>query len=199
MKKPKRTTPKGRRTRGRIRLFVAADPPENVRAEAAAWGRQVARSAAGLRALPAENCHLTLAFIGDRDDSDLGRIGQAVADAASPSPDFAVPLVSFGAPVWLPPRRPRALALDIHDDRGDLAALQREVAAGLGRAIGWSEKRRFRPHITTARAERGFDVGMLELPVGPNLEFEPESVTVYSSVLTPDGARYEPLDRIELI
>lgn len=199
MKKPKRTTPKGRRTRGRLRLFVAADPPEEARNEAAAWGRHVARSAAGLRSVPAENCHLTLAFIGDRDESDLAVIRNAVEEAASPGPEFATPQVSFGAPVWLPPRRPRALALEIHDDRGDLAALQREVAAALERAIGWKTKRQFRPHLTVARTGRSFDPDALSLPLGPDLEFEPEAVTLYSSTLLPEGARYEALERIDLL
>lgn len=198
MKKPKRTTPKGRRTRGRLRLFVAADPPEAARNEAAAWGRHVARSAAGMRPVPAENCHLTLAFIGDREESDLPQIRAAVADAASPGPAFAVPLVSFGAPVWLPPRRPRALALEIHDDRGDLAALQHEIAGSLERSIGWKAKRQFRPHLTVARTGRSFDPDALSLPVGPDLEFEPEAVTLYSSTLLPEGARYETLERVDL-
>lgn len=187
-----------RRTRGRLRLFVAVDPPEEVRNETAAWGRHVARSAAGLRPVPAENCHITLAFIGDREESDLDRIRQAVRKAAAPNPDFAVPLLSLGAPVWLPPRRPRALALEIHDDRGDLAALQREVAGNLDRVIGWKAGRRFRAHLTTARTGRGFDPDRLRLPRSPDLGFEPEAVTLYSSTLLPEGARYEPLERVVL-
>lgn len=188
----------GRRTRGDLRLFVAVDPPERVRNEAAAWGRHVARSTAGLRPVPAENCHVTLAFIGGRPEVDLGTIRHAVHEAAAPNPAFALPRISLGAPIWLPPRRPRALALEIHDDRGDLAALQRELAAALGRSIGWRSRRQFRPHLTAARTGRGFDPDRLRLPRSPDLEFEPESVTLYSSILLPEGASYEPLERVDL-
>lgn len=188
-----------RRTRGRLRLFVAADPPEEVRNEVADWGRQVARSVAGLRPVPAENCHITLAFLGDREETDLRRISTAVREAAAPNPGFAVPAISLGAPVWLPPRRPRALALEIHDDRGDLAALQREVAGTLDRAIGWKARRQFRAHLTAARTGRGFDPDLLRLPRSPDLGFEPEAVTLYSSTLLPEGARYESLERIRLV
>ncbi len=187
-----------RRARGRLRLFVAADPPAEVRSEAAAWGRHVASSVAGLRPVPAANCHITLAFIGDREEADLGPIRGAVREAAAPNPAFALPRISLGAPVWLPPRRPRALALEIHDDRGDLAALQRELAGALDRAIGWNARRQFRAHLTTARTGRGFDPDRLRLPRSPDLEFEPEAVTLYSSTLLPEGARYEPLERVEL-
>jgi len=189
-------SPSGR-TRGRLRLFVAADPPPEVREEVAAWGRHVARTTAGLRPVPAENCHITLAFIGDRDESELGLLRHAIAETAGPDPAFARPVISLGAPVWLPPRRPRALALEIHDDRGDLAALQREISTGLQEAVGWQAKRRFRPHLTAARTSRGFDSGRLTLPRSPALEFPLSSVTLYSSVLLPEGARYEALERVE--
>lgn len=198
MSKARGTTPKHRRTRGRLRLFVAADPPASVREEAASWGRQVARTTAGLRPVPAENCHITLAFLGDRDESELGPIAAMLRATEADGPGGDPPRVSLGAPVWLPPRRPRALALEIHDDDGDLAALQKTIAADLQRTVGWQSKRHFRAHLTCARTGRGFDPDALRLPVSPGLEFEIDSVTLYSSTLLPEGARYEPLERIGL-
>lgn len=198
-RKPGGTKPKHRRrTRGRLRLFVAADPPPEVREEAAVWGRAAARAAAGLRPVPAENCHITLAFLGDREESELEPIGAALRAAATEVPVPGGPGVSLGAPVWLPPRRPRALALEIHDDDGELAVLQRTLAANLHQAVGWQSSRGFRAHLTCARTGRGFDPDLLDLPVGPGLEFVVESVTLYSSTLLPEGARYEPLERVEL-
>ncbi len=185
-------------TRARTRLFVAADPPAEVRADVSEWARHLVRFTPGLRAVPASNIHITLAFIGDRDATDIPAIATAVADATEPDAGLPVPALSLGAPIWLPRRRPRALALEIHDDRGDLAALQAGVAAALGRAIGWHAGRPFRAHLTAARTGRGFEAGGLRLPVSPALEFEPEAVTLYRSELLPEGARYEPLDRIEL-
>lgn len=184
--------------RGRSRLFVAADPPAEVRAEASEWARHVVRFTPGLRSVPARNCHITLAFLGDREETEIPAIAAAVADAADPASGLAVPALSLGAPVWLPRRRPRALALEVHDDRGELAELQAAVAAGLDRAIGWRAGRPFRPHLTAARTGRGFDASDIRLPVSPAAEFEPEAVTLYESTLLPEGARYDPLERIEL-
>ncbi len=184
-------------SRDRLRLFVAADPPVEVRAEASAWARHLIRFTEGLRAVPADNCHITLAFLGDQRPEAVAEIADAVVEATSPQAGLATPSLSLGAPVWLPRRRPRALALDIHDDRGDLAALQSQLAAGLLRAVGWRAGRPFRPHLTVARTGRGFDGAGMRLPVSPALEFEPEAITLYSSTLHPDGARYEAIERVE--
>lgn len=187
-----------RRTRGKLRLFVAADPPETVREAAAAWGREVARVTAGLRPVPAENCHITLAFLGDREERELEAIRSTLRMAVGPEPGTASPAVSFGAPIWLPPRRPRALALEIHDDTDQLHGLHRQVAENLERAIEWNAKRNFRPHLTAARTGRGFDPDALRLPISPGLEFRIESVALYSSTLLPEGALYEAQERIGL-
>ncbi|MDQ2622507.1 MAG: RNA 2',3'-cyclic phosphodiesterase [Actinomycetota bacterium] len=187
-----------RKEQGRSRLFVAADPPPGIQAEVSEWARHLVRFTPGLRAVPARNIHITLAFIGDRDRTEISGIADAVADATDPASGLPVPTLSLGAPVWLPPRRPRALALDIHDDRGDLAALQAAVASSLDRSVGWRAGRPFRAHLTAARTGRGFETTGIRLPVSPALLFEPESVTLYESTLHPDGARYEPLERIEL-
>ena len=107
--------------------------------------------------------------------------------------------LSVGAPVWLPPRRPRNLAVEIHDPEGGLEQLQRELVAELGRVVTWEpERRRFRAHLTVARV-RGREP-LLELPAGPQevqatpfLRFQPQALTLYRSWLQPSGARYEAL------
>ena len=62
--------------------------------------------------------------------------------------------LSVGAPLWLPPRRPRALAVEIHDDDGRARRPARRPWQGAaGEAVGWEpERRRFRAHVTVARA-----------------------------------------------
>ncbi|HXZ55246.1 MAG TPA: RNA 2',3'-cyclic phosphodiesterase [Burkholderiales bacterium] len=46
-----------------MRLFFALWPPEEVRAQLARWSREL-RTLCGGRATPAENLHLTVAFLG---------------------------------------------------------------------------------------------------------------------------------------
>lgn len=181
---------RGRRHRSGLRLFVALDPPVEVRAEAEAWARHLARSTHGLRVAPARNSHVTLAFLGERDESEIDEIAAAVAETERP-----VDGLSLGAPVWLPRRRPRALALEIHDDTAGLAEMQRDLARRLGADLGWREARPYRAHLTCGRTGRGFDPSGLRLPVSPQMAFASDSVTLYSSILGPEGAEYEALER----
>lgn len=175
------------------RLFVALDPPRAVCDEVAAWGRQVAGPVRGMRAVPAANCHITLAFIGEASESEAAIIGAAVERSAVP-----VSGLSLGAPVLLPRRRPRALALEVHDNHGELRECHERLAGNLADDIGWQPARRFRPHLTAARLSRGVDPALHPFPVSPAVEFSGEAVTLYRSRLLPEGASYEALVRAEL-
>ncbi|MBN8867668.1 MAG: RNA 2',3'-cyclic phosphodiesterase [Solirubrobacterales bacterium] len=182
---------KGGGRRPRLRVFVALDPPSEVRSEAEVWARHLARFTTGLRVVPARNSHITLAFLGDREEDEVGLIAEAMQENGAP-----VGGLSLGAPVWLPRRRPRSLALEVHDDRGELTELQADLARSLRSSLGWKEERPYRAHLTCARVGRGFDHADLRLPVSPSIAFEAESITLYSSNLSPEGAEYEVLERI---
>lgn len=175
-----------------LRVFVALDPPVEVCAETEAWARHIARSTRGLRVVPARNSHITLAFLGERDEFEVEEISGAVGATAAP-----VTGLSLGAPAWLPRKRPRNLVIDIHDDRGELGALQANLARQLGELVGFREERTYRPHLTCARTGRGFDPAGVGLPVSPSIAFEAVSVTLYSSLLRPEGAEYEVIERID--
>src|SRR5207302_604476 len=78
-----------------------------------------------------------------RPPDEIDVLADAIADLLEPVP----PELSIGAPVWLPPRKPRALAVEVHDvdhRDGALAELQHAVAAAVSDAIDWQpENRRF--------------------------------------------------------
>lgn len=183
---------RGRQSR-ELRVFLALDPPVEVRSEAEAWARHIARSTQGLRVVPARNSHITLAFLGDRDEFEIEQIVGALVETARPAT-----ALSLGAPAWLPKRRPRNLVIDIHDDRHELRELQADLARALRVSLGWKEERPYRPHLTCARTGRGFDPLSLRLPVSPSVSFAARSVTLYSSELRPEGAEYEAIERVEL-
>jgi 2'-5' RNA ligase len=179
---------------------VAVDPPVWVCDELVEWARGIAVSArAGgsarrsLRLLEAESLHLTLCFLGSRPVAEI----QALSDALTTCAEHACEL-SLGAPLWLPPRRPHALAVEVHDRDGELARLQARLSESLASVSGWRpERRRFRPHITLARG-RGL-LRELALAATPRLEFVPEAIVLYRSWLEPDGASYEALASSELL
>jgi 2'-5' RNA ligase len=176
------------------RLFAALDLPEAARQELAGWGRRARRGNASVRLVDPEMLHLTLCFLGRRPLAELPALAQALADAAQP-----VGELELGAPLWLPPRRPRVLAVEVHDGLGQLADLQGDVARMLSATSGWEpEKRRFRPHVTVARMREGTAPRERALEPTPMLGFAGEALTLYRSRLAPSGATYEPLERVAL-
>lgn len=199
-------------TRGAsARLFVAVQLPLGVREELSDWARRVAADArlrggqdASLRVLAASSLHLTLCFLGSRPVGEIDALAAAIDDCDEQGCELSV-----GAPLWLPPRRPRALAVEMRDHDGGLARVHLRVSAVLSGASSWQpERRRFRPHVTLIRIGRGAfgawrakpnrSEHLQHLPATPWLSFVPEAIVLYRSWLTPDGARYDMLARSEL-
>jgi 2'-5' RNA ligase len=193
------------------RLFVAAELSSAVRDELAAWGRgllaglpeadpRAAPRGGGVRVLDPAAMHLTLCFLGSRPVSEIDPLADAVEAFEARACELAL-----GAPLWLPRRRPRALAVEVADHAGGLARMQGALVRTLALASGWEpERRRFRPHITVARL-RGTrsrsplrDGQSLSLPPTPAVRFAASTVSLYRSRLAPAGAQYELLASVRL-
>src|SRR5438105_14652619 len=189
-------------TRGATaRLFIAVDPPADVREELRAWSRAAAarvplqrgRGPGGdMRVLEPEALHVTLCFLGGRPVGEIDVIGSVLGSCVAPVGELAL-----GAPLWLPPRRPRTLAVEVHDRDGGLVRLHEALCEALAQATGWQpERRRFKAHITVARmrgrsaARRPSQAREPTLPATPPLRFTPASVVLYRSWLSPAGASY---------
>jgi len=193
----------------KARLFVAVDVPAAVRGTLGAWARDAAaalrlegeRASLSLRLLDPDSLHLTLCFLGSRPIAELTTIGRSL-DACPAN----VGELSVGAPLWLPRARPRALAIAIHDEEGDLARLHSAVSRAISAASTWEPQRgRFRAHITVARTRRRRRNAPSPVAAGPPLpptppvRFTAESMTLYRSWLAPGGTTYEPLASRRLV
>jgi RNA 2',3'-cyclic 3'-phosphodiesterase len=182
------------RSAERVRLFVALELPTPVRETLIAW-RGGLGPARDIRPLGAETLHVTLCFLGWQAAAEIEAIAAACGVLSA---DPALHL-SLGDARWLPPRRPRVLAVDLTDPSGALnraqGTLSRRLAAG-----GWyePEKRPYLAHVTVARVGRAGRPPRRPLPPVPGLEFRASGVTLYRSRLFRAGAQYEPLATIEL-
>ena len=176
------------------RLFAALDLPAPVRDALGAFGRAAAADDFALRAVRDDALHVTLAFLGHRALDDIDPARDAVREVAAPVPDLAL-----GDALWLAPRRPHVLTVEVADATGALLALQERVVAALVEAVGYEpDRRRFRPHVTVARVRRGAAPRQRGLPDAPSASFAGEVVTLYRSWLGGGPARYEALERVPL-
>lgn len=158
------------------------------------------RSGTPPRVLDAELLHVTLCFLGSRPAGEIAAIAAQLAGCGGPAGKL-----SLGAPLWLPTRRPRALAVELHDEQGRLASLQRSVVTAYGE-LGESgpttaprqpsltpKRRHFRPHVTVVRMRSNTAPRQRTLPPTPALSFVPNELILYRSWLSPEGASYEAL------
>jgi len=179
----------------RVRLFVALELPDDARETLVRWRGRVPGGAERLRLIASDDLHATLCFLGWRSAGDIS----AIRDTCNVVAGRTAPELVLGEAIWLPPRRPRVLAVSLQDRSGSLAAVQSALSEALA-AGGWyePEKRAHLAHVTVARAGRGFRTPRGELPAPPALEFRASRVTLYRSRLLRTGARYEPLGAVEL-
>ena len=180
---------------------MALDLSGTVREGIGAWGAEALGDPA-LRSVPAENLHITLAFLGYRPEQDAERVAKAIEQSAAPAP-----LVELLDPVSRPPRgRPRLFALPALSPGAEQVQAQLSEIL-ISERLYEPEKRPFWPHVTVARVRaegRGSRRPMrVEQPPGslPVELREPNfsgRLTLYRSELQPSGARYVPLAQVKL-
>jgi RNA 2',3'-cyclic 3'-phosphodiesterase len=192
-------------------MFVALDLPERARSELVAWRDTLIEGRQDLRPVAPEALHVTLVFLGWQDETAAGAISEAAFAAArasagggavaSGSAPASTPVLRATRVRPLPPRDARLFALDLDDLEDRATTLQARVSDAL-EAGRWyrPEKRPFWPHITLARVKR-HERRVPPLPDSPGPPVEPfpaAALTLYRSTLRPQGALYEPLERLEL-
>ena len=101
-----------------IRLFVALDLPEPALRALAAF-RDAAADPVVWRPLDASSFHVTLAFLGHRDEADVARC----VEALSAVPAAAPPPLAIGRALLLT----RVLTVGLEDPTGGLGRLQRAI------------------------------------------------------------------------
>ena len=176
----------------RLRLFLGLRPPDAALDTLAAWQQEHLSGvrAAGVRIVPREQLHVTLAFLGHRPAAELPGILAALRDAAA----------CVAEPPRLAPvryRETRSVGMLVLEDEGGrataLAGDLQERLEALG--VYRREARKWLPHLTVARFRepRGLRP---PLPNRGTYVLIPSDASAYLSRLRPSGAQYEILDSV---
>ena len=169
------------------RLFVALELPQPLQQRLA----DLPMALPGLRRVPPKQLHVTLYFIGDRAQPDDVR--DALAEVRSPP----VALTLQGTGRW-----PGVLWAGVKQEAA-LTALQQRVTQALGSCGLEPEARPFRPHITLGRFRARRPPARLDAWLRTQRDLSAPTIDLpefclYSSELTPTGARYGILQRFPL-
>jgi 2'-5' RNA ligase len=166
-----------------VRVFFALVPPPSLQQTLADLARDVARRAHG-RPVPAENIHLTLAFIGawpiSRLPLLLGRGTRRAGEATHVTLDTLGGFRRAGI-AWIGASAPPAPLIELANALG--AALS---AAGVA-----VDERTFHPHLTLARKCHG---PYAHDAVGP-YSWDVDAIALMRSETHAEGARYTMLRR----
>lgn len=177
-----------------MRVFVALDVPERVRAALTEMTTRLKEVCPSARWVRLEGVHITLKFIGEVSPEKLEQIRQGLGKL----PDFAPIQVHFAGLGFFPSaRRARVFWAGVQAGP-ELAALAAAIEMKLEPVGVPPEKRAFQPHLTLARFESpertqalGTAVEALGTPEFGSEVFK--DFHLYQSVLKRSGAEYSRL------
>jgi 2'-5' RNA ligase len=188
------------------RAFVAVLLDEQTRRAVAAQIDRLRPLSKAVAWVPPHNLHLTLRFLGDQTEEQLGEVVPALEEAASGVPTFTLGLKGLGAFPGLD--HPRTLWVGISDGGPEVQRLQARVAETLERRGVPIEARAWQPHITIGRVadeKRWRREGMPELrsavmrgAATPFATMPVASIALMRSDLYTSGARYTGIASVPL-
>ena len=178
-----------------LRAFVAIRMSEQVEDAVAAMSETIKRPRDGIRWVRRANLHITLKFLGPAiDPLRLERLTAGLHEVARKTAPFEVAARGLSAFPGL--EHPRAIYVGLHSvELGALAARVETASAECGFE---HENRRWNGHLTigrvhdthlTARTRHALDAAK-DTELGSS---KIESLTLYRSHLSPEGASYEAL------
>lgn len=178
-----------------IRSFIAIPIPKemaNALGDAAAAMAYQDKSNA-VRWVDQANYHVTLAFLGEQQESDL----EALADQMDINLQQDAFPMAIGHCSPFPEARPKLIAAMVSKD-SSLQELHRQVITSIVASPIQIEKRRFNPHITLGRLRTNKNRFVGAIPTAMQLSATIGEVSIYQSTLTPSGAEYDAMFRFPL-
>ena len=174
-----------------MRTFIAIEIPGNIRDSIA---EQIETSR--VKQLPVkwvahDNLHITLKFLGELTEATRKKVSSLLKKTVVHQIPFTATLKDFGC--FPHPRRPRVLWIGVDRGADQLTALAREVEESLAQC-GFPREGRFHPHLTIGRVKKPCSLeGILKHKTQSEL-FKVETLVLFKSTLTPQGAVYEALE-----
>ena len=178
------------------RLFVGVPIPADVRGELEAQLRAAFGERAPGKAVPPQNWHLTLRFLGDTDGERHRKLADALR-RIDPGPAFGLAFARLGA--FPRPARAAVLWVGVGEGAEELKALAAKVEAAAREAGFAAEEKPFSPHLTISRVNPPADLRRAieaAAPFGGRMRVD--GFVLFRSHLGGGPPRYERMQRFPL-
>ncbi|MBI3834253.1 MAG: RNA 2',3'-cyclic phosphodiesterase [Planctomycetes bacterium] len=190
----------GRLEKMALRIFVAIELSDGVRAAIATLVDRLKKRCAGVRWISATQWHLTVKFLGEVPDGDVDAVCAAVASVARASDPFGLQTHDCGC---FPPRGGvRIVWAGVEDVGGRLLRCVEAVENEIDQLGFAREQRPFAAHVTVGRVKEDSSRGRIREAVKNDklqtIEQEVTELVVMSSVLRPTGSEYSVVSRAKL-
>ena len=187
-----------------MRAFIAIELPEPIKNSLARLIDKLKETGADVKWVAPLNIHLTLKFLGERDDKKVKQITEILDEIAKIHKPFQIQINSLGA--FPNMNSPRVIWVGI--DQGDIETknIFKDLEDLICKVGIPKEDRAFSSHITIGRTRSA--KALAELTQGitslndsikkEGLTFTAGSITLFKSTLTPEGPIYEALKAANL-
>lgn len=178
------------------RIFIAINLPEEVKRQLFKYSQKWPELQGKWTAK--DNLHITLQFLGNLTDEELGDVCLAVKKVVESHGSFSLSInqIIYGPPGKIPPR----MIWAVGDKSEELAELRKDLEKELLQKVSFiPETRGLAPHITLARlnsfALRHINQDEIpEINEGLDVLFSVESLEVMESELKKGGPQYTILE-----
>ncbi|KXG43821.1 RNA 2',3'-cyclic phosphodiesterase [Tepidibacillus decaturensis] len=173
-----------------MRLFVALKLAEHVKNELKQQLPIIRNSLQLGKWVPEENWHITLLFLGEVDEKEMESLDQALNEAVKNVVPFQLQLKNISA--FPSENKPNILWAGVHGDLQMLNKLYQNFVEALTKTkITFDAKPKYTPHVTLARKVNvPFKKENFKLT---SSVWQVTSLTLYQSVFTVSGVKYQPI------
>jgi 2'-5' RNA ligase len=187
-----------------MRTFIAISLPPEIQNSLAKLQQQLKTSGADIKWVEPQNIHLTLKFLGERDDKKIEKVMLILEDAAKGKKQFKLRLSTIGAFPRI--SSPRVIWVGASEGDIETKAIAQELEEKIAKIGIPKEERAFSCHITIGRARSAKNIGNLIKELSgladkfgqETTEFTVNKITLYKSTLTSKSPIYEVLKEASL-
>jgi 2'-5' RNA ligase len=182
------------------RAFIALELTPEIQKQLGQTQTELDKSSADVKWVKSEGIHLTLKFLGNVSLELAEEIKKIIDNLAKENQHFELQLANLGAFPKI--EYPRVIWVGIEKGKEQTLNLAQSLEERLIKLGFAKEKRPFKPHLTLGRVRSARNRNQLKELLRSTI-FKPatmsaDTIVLFQSTLTPQGAIYQPLHKAKL-